>query len=199
MSPIVSTLAGASASGYGGVGAQLTAGGTYQSIATVTVGAGGSTSIAFTSIPATYKHLQIRGIARSSTANNTIIPFYAQINSTSTNHTSHLMFGNGASVINTSALNANLIYLGYMGQNNNTANSFAGAVIDVLDYASTNKYKTFRSLSGVDLNGSGLVGIFSGFLYSNTNAISNITLYANAGADNFAQHSQFALYGIKGE
>jgi hypothetical protein len=109
------------------------------------------------------------------------------------------MFGNGASVINTSALNANLIYLGYMGQNNNTANSFAGAVIDVLDYASTNKYKTFRSLSGVDLNGSGLVGLFSGFLYSNTNAISNITLYANAGADNFAQHSQFALYGIKGE
>jgi hypothetical protein len=170
----------------------------YESIATVTVGSGGAASIAFASIPSTYTHLQIRGIARSSTASSTIVPIYAQINSTSTNQTSHLLYGNGSSVISTSALNANLIYLGYIGQDTTNANSFGASVIDVLDYASTDKYKTFRSLSGVDLNGSGLVGLFSGFLYANTNAISNITLYANAGGDSFAQYSSFALYGIKG-
>ena len=37
----------------------------YESIATVTVGAGGSSSISFTSIPSTYKHLQLRGIINS--------------------------------------------------------------------------------------------------------------------------------------
>jgi hypothetical protein len=37
----------------------------YESIATVTVGGGGAATVAFTSIPATYTHLQIRGIGRS--------------------------------------------------------------------------------------------------------------------------------------
>jgi len=170
----------------------------YESISTVTVGSGGSSSIAFASIPSTYTHLQIRGIARSSTSASSIVPIYAQINSTSVNHTSHFMYGDGASVTATNALNANLIYLGYIGQNTTTASTYGASVIDVLDYANTNKYKTFRTLSGVDLNGSGRVGLFSGFLYSNTNAISNITLYANAGGDTFAQYSSFALYGIKG-
>ena len=40
----------------------------YYQIGTTTVGAGGSSSITFSSIPATYTHLQIRGIA-SNTAN----------------------------------------------------------------------------------------------------------------------------------
>ena len=41
--------------------------GDYQSIATVTVGGAGSTSIDFTSIAGTYSHLQIRCLARAST------------------------------------------------------------------------------------------------------------------------------------
>ena len=172
--------------------------GAYESIATVDVGGGGASSIAFASIPATYKHLQIRGIARSSTASSGIVPIYAQINSVSTNQTSHFLYGDGSGVSSTSSLNANLIYLGYIGQDSTTATSYGAAVIDVLDYADTNKYKTFRSLAGTDLNGSGRVGLFSGFLYANTNAISNITLYANAGGDSFKQYSSFALYGIKG-
>ena len=39
--------------------------GSYESIATVTVGSGGSSYIEFTSIPGTYTHLQIRGILRN--------------------------------------------------------------------------------------------------------------------------------------
>ena len=174
------------------------AGGDYESIATVTVGPGGASSIAFASIPSTYTHLQIRGIARSSTASSSIVPIYAQINSVSTNQTSHIMYGDGAAATSFASTNANLIYLGYIGQDSTTSTSYGAAVIDVLDYADTNKYKTFRSLAGTDLNGSGRVGLFSGFLYANTNAISNITLYANAGGDAFKQYSSFALYGIKG-
>ena len=36
----------------------------YESIATVTVGSGGAANVEFTSIPADYTHLQIRGIGR---------------------------------------------------------------------------------------------------------------------------------------
>ena len=40
----------------------------YESIATTTVGSGGASSITFSSIPATYAHLQIRGIFKPSAA-----------------------------------------------------------------------------------------------------------------------------------
>ena len=40
----------------------------FDSIATVTVGAGGSSSITFSSIPSTYKHLQIRLLAQTNRA-----------------------------------------------------------------------------------------------------------------------------------
>jgi hypothetical protein len=71
---------------------------------------------------------------------------------------------------------------------------FAANVIDILDYANTNKYKTTRSFSGADNNGSGFVQFMSG-LWMNTAAITSITILPNS--DNFAQYSSFALYGIK--
>jgi hypothetical protein len=41
---------------------RLAAVGDFESIATVSVGSGGAADVEFTSIPATYTHLQIRGI-----------------------------------------------------------------------------------------------------------------------------------------
>ena len=180
------------------VGNSIILPGDYESIATVTVGSGGANSIQFSSIPSTFTHLQIRGIARSATSASSIVPLYVQLNATGSSHVSHWMYGDGASVTATNAASANLIYVGYIGQNSTTASSFNGTVIDILDYANTNKYKTVRSLSGTDLNGSGRVGLFSGVWVGSTNAITQINLYANAGGDNFAQYSSFALYGIRG-
>lgn len=171
--------------------------GSYESIATVDVGAGGANTISFTSIPSTYTHLQIRGIARSATASSGIVPIYIQLNSTGSNHVSHWIYGDGASATATNQSAANLIYAGYAGQNSTTASSFGTTVIDILDYANTNKYKTVRSLAGTDLNGSGRTGLFSGAWFGSTNAITQINLYINAGGDNFAQYSSFALYGVQ--
>ena len=42
--------------------------GDFESIATVTVGSGGASSIEFTSIPGTYQHLQVRGLLRQSSS-----------------------------------------------------------------------------------------------------------------------------------
>jgi len=164
----------------------------YESIATVTVGAGGSSSISFTSIPSTYTHLQIKGIARDASSNGEIkIEFNSD--TTTTNYRKHVLYGDGSSAYASSSNNNTCSPIAYSGQ---TANAFEAIIIDILDYANTNKNTTIRTLFGKDLNGSGDVGLHSN-LWVNTNAVSQIDLKV-VGGSNFAQYSQFALYGIKG-
>jgi hypothetical protein len=67
-------------------------------------------------------------------------------------------------------------------------------IIDILDYANTNKYKTIRALNGVDNNGSGNVEIYSG-LWQSTAAITQFDLFNGYV---WSQYTQASLYGIKG-
>ena len=167
----------------------------YESIATVTVGSGGSATVTFSSIPATYTHLQIRSISRGTYAgSNTPVRF--QVNSdTGFNYATHWITGNGSSA--SSGAGVSVEYLHSFRQPADTAisNTFGTGITDLLDYTSTNKYKTVRSLSGYDVNGGGELHLYSG-VWMNTNAITSITMFPNVG--NFAQYSSFALYGIKG-
>jgi hypothetical protein len=82
---------------------------------------------------------------------------------------------------------------GFTGANS-TANVFGAGVLDLLDYASTSKFKTVRALNGRDVNGSGFIFFESG-LYQSTTAVSQIAITCSAG--NFAEYSSFALYGCK--
>ena len=167
----------------------------YESIATVTVGSGGAADITFSSIPATYSHLQIRGIGRTTTS-NTDDNLYMQFNGdTATNYAAHYLYGNGSSVTAAAAASqANEVACRITGASS-TSGIFGTAVVDILDYANTNKYKTTRVLTGHDQNGSGFVFFVSG-LWQSTSAINSIKLYVSP--NNIAQYSQFALYGIKG-
>ena len=167
----------------------------YESIATVTVGSGGSANVEFTGISADYTHLQIRGILRESTGGYDQL--YLQINSdTGNNYAKHALYGDGSTVTATGNATQNHISVAALPGSSQTASVFGGSVIDILDYKNTNKYKTVRSLAGVDANGSGYAWFSSG-LWQNTNAITSIKIYSSSAA-NLAQYSQFALYGIKG-
>jgi hypothetical protein len=170
----------------------------YESIATVTVGSGGSASVSFTSIPSTYTHLQIRGISKTDRANRFGDTFNVRFNSdTGSNYAWHELYGNGASATAGGGTTASFMRLGRTSAVDAAINDIFGAqVIDILDYANTNKYKTTRSLDGDDLNGEGFVGIWSG-LWQSTSAVTSITLIPNLGT-NWVQYTQFALYGIKG-
>lgn len=170
----------------------------YESIATTTVGAGGSATITFSSIPSTYTHLQIRGIGRTNRAtpadmDSMIIQFNSD---TASNYSDHALRGDGSTasaVANTSSTGM----ITYRLANLFVASTVMGAqIIDVLDYANTNKYKTVRTLAGVDNNGSGQVALNSGS-WRNTAAVTSILLKPDAGTL-FTQYSSFALYGIKG-
>ena len=175
---------------------QGVAAGDFDSIATTTVGSGGAADVTFSSIPSTYTHLQVRAIARS-TAVQTSTNCYLRFNSDSgSNYSTHYLLGQGTSASAGAETSTAYIYTGALIAASSTASSFEGSVIDVLDYANTNKYKTVRTLAGWDANGSGFIALWSGS-WRNTNAVTSITLLPATG--NFAQYSHFALYGVKGD
>jgi len=170
--------------------------GSYDALATITVPSGGAATISFTGIPSTYKHLQLRGIGRSDlsgSGNN--IGMYMQFNSDSgSNYNWHELYGNGSAAYAYGQGDTGMNVNPHSPRAGDTASSFAGNVVDILDYANTSKYKTTRALAGNDTNGGGFMHLTSG-LWRNTAAITAITLTLES--SNFAQYSSFALYGIR--
>jgi hypothetical protein len=119
-----------------------------------------------------------------------------RINSdTASNYSNHNLIGTGAST-SSSALLTTYMQLPWVGFGTTTGSNWGGAVIDILDYLDTNKYKTVRALGGADGNGSGYVTLTSGN-WRSTSAITSITFVPDGGTT-WSQYSQFALYGIKG-
>lgn len=163
----------------------------FESIATVTVSSGVA-SVEFTSIPATYQHLQIRALTRETNATFPGFSYLQVNNDTGSNYAVHLLSGNGSSASVGQATSQSIMYTGPVGST--TANTFGSMIIDILDYRNTSKYKNFRYLTAVDNNGSGEIRFGSGLWYS-LNAITSIKLFGNNG--NWQQYSHFALYGIK--
>jgi len=161
----------------------------YESIATITA-SGSQSSLTFSSIPSTFKHLQIRGIVRDG------IGYILQLrlNSDSgSNYSMHRLYANGASTFANGGASQTYIYL---AEDLSTAsNTLNAAIIDILDYGSTTKNKTVRCLQGLDTNGAGHVGIYSGAWLS-TSAVNSVTI-TNTGPQNFTNTTTFALYGIK--
>ena len=176
----------------------------YSSISTVTVGSGGASSITFSSLPSTYTHLQIRMFVQETRSDYGIAGGLMTFNSdTGSNYTYHKLQSNGSIVYadNGTSQSSTWFSDGNFGTNQGPGGlTFGVGILDVLDYANTNKYKTTRCLTGVDLNGTvlsvgGRVGLFSG-LWMNTSAITSLTITPES-ATNFRQYSSFALYGVK--
>jgi hypothetical protein len=199
VSPIISARGGLSSRAYG----QFTAAGSltsYESIATVTVGSGGQSTISFTSIPSTFTHLQIRTFART-TRNSSTGDFYAiRFNSDSgANYiVGHQLYGDGTTTGSFfNGASGNQIYIERIPALNSTANVFGAINIDILDYKNTNKYKTTRALGGWDNNGTTSQIAFASGAWMSTTAISSISITSGT-ISNFVEYSSFALYGIKG-
>ena len=171
----------------------------YESISTVTIGSGGASNIEFSSIPSTYTHLQIRCSAEGADGSGPgAMSIDVVINSdTGANYSRHRLYGDGSSVGADGGGSQTDMFGGLLNYSASVNNIFGAAVIDILDYANTNKYKTLRSLSGYDANGSGYAMFLSG-LWQSTSAITNIKIYPDNRSYTLRQYSSFALYGIKG-
>lgn len=165
----------------------------FESIATITTT---GNPITFSSIPGTYKHLQLRIIGKSSNTTYSSIYWTVRLNGDSgNNYNSHSIYGNGS----TAAAMYNGTYVDQMIAGEIVASGGGMAsqnsspmIIDLLDYSNTSKNTVIRSLGGFDGNGTGTIRFGSG-LWMNTAAVTSISLF---GGDAGTLHA--ALYGIKG-
>jgi len=192
VAPLLASLGDISANSYG-FGAYQPILGNFYSIATATVDSGGASSITFTSIPQTYTHLQIRATTNGTGTSGLYL--ICSINTdTGTNYNWHYLNSNGASVSAGNSSSFAGFVINDMGGGSSNSNNFGSGIADILDYTNTNKYKTIKTLSGIDNNGSGYLD-FDSNLWRNTAAITSITIVY--GSNNYAQFSQIALYGVK--
>lgn len=163
----------------------------YESIATVTLVSAAS-NVSFGVIPSGYKHLQIRGVGSNAYGSgNSNVSVYANSDTTTSNYYSHYLYGTGSGSAGAAA-SANSLYTFQASGSSTYPSAF---ILDLLDYDSTAKYKTFRTISGFDANGSGLVA-FTSALWKNTAAVTSLEFVAQDG--NWNAGTTFALYGIKG-
>jgi len=188
-----------SAKGYGWGAASAGPTTAFESIATAN-GTGSSGVITFNSIPNTYKHLQLRMISKGTLPYGFPAGIRYDFNgdSTSSNYYGHNIRADGTTV-SASHGSGNTSYSWTTGGSVGT-NVYAVGIMDILDYSSTSKLKTGRTIVGADYNNvaTGMI-IHASFLWQNTAAINSITLTADSTyTGNFTTASSFALYGIRG-
>lgn len=174
--------------------------GSMYPLGIVTVPSGGTSFVEFANIPQTYTHLQIRGICR--TARNSVgANIQMRLNGdTGSVYAWHGLYGTGASALSTNGVSQTSLPLLQWGAWGNTATSasFGVSVTDILDYKSTNKTKTLRSLNGREGNDTnGIVALTSGLWNPATQAAVTTIRIFEAGNENISEFSSFALYGVQ--
>lgn len=163
--------------------------GAYDALSYILVPSGGVSQVQFGNIPTGYKHLEIRALTFSSSIDQNLrMQFNADASS---NYSRHSLNSNNTSTpLAYATAPESYIAIGGTGD---TTYGYA-SINTILDYSSTQKNKTVRSINGSDRNGSGYVSIHSG-LWINTSPITSITISSTTGT--ITQNSSYALYGVK--
>ena len=171
-----------------------------ETIASTLVGAGGTSSITFSNIPQGYKHLQIRIIARTTRTSYSNDYMLLRFNGDSgSNYSNHALTGTGGSAGSIGYASQTASSIQRFAGNAMTANAFGVAIIDILDYTNTSKYKTLRNIGATDDNdigGTAEVGFYTN-CWMNTAPITSMVFTTSPSA-NITQNSRISIYGIKG-
>jgi hypothetical protein len=163
---------------------------TFELIASSTVGSGGAATISFSSIPSTFTDLCVKFSARDNSsyiANNIALSFNGSTSSFSVRN----LYGNGSSALSGTSSNQ----AGLAAAANATSNTFSNSEFYIPNYAgSTNKSYSADTVS--ENNATEAYDWFNAGLWSNTAAITSITITAGSSAT-FQNYSNFYLYGVK--
>jgi hypothetical protein len=168
-------------------------GGDFELISTA-LGTGSSGVIEFTSIPSTYRHLQIRYSAKNTSTNNAMGIRMNGITSSSYGRT-RLTSTGGATLTTESLGGQTIINLPESVQTTTGTGFVSGGVIEILDYSSTTKNTTVKALTGSIVDGSVRRFVYISGLLVDTSAVTTLSFIASA--NSFATLSQFSLYGIR--
>jgi hypothetical protein len=194
-------ILGVTASGFIDIGA-------YELIETAIVSGSSTSTITFSSLgtySSTYKHLQIRYVARSDRATFSQDSLRIRINgnTTNTDYKCHVLAADGSSITSAAVIvddtSSNEIarLVGSGGQ----AGVFNAGVCDLLDPYSTTKNKTLRTLSGQTAQSAGGFGgtflnLYS-TLFMSTSSVTSLAFFPRFGT-NWVAGTRFSLYGIRG-
>jgi hypothetical protein len=151
-----------------------------------------TSSITFdvSTLASTYKHLQIRMLARKDGANGQIT---MTMNGSGLSY-GHELTGTGSSVISSAQSGNATIGVG-LYTSPFLASNFGVTLLDLLDPFSSTKNKTVRILGGYVDPVESRIWLRSG-LWNSTATVTSIVI--NSTATNFTSGSRFSLYGIKG-
>jgi hypothetical protein len=167
---------------------------TYSKLASVTVGSGGVSNIAFLNIPQNYTDLLLKFSSRSLGSQNNL---YIAPNNSSANMSQTEIFGNLSTIGSTpTSYTWSYAYIPVV-QSTWTANTFSSGEVYISNYSS-DKYKVFTTDGVQEHNDSNSSLRIVASLWYNVNPITSITIndQNNYG---IAQYSTFHLYGIKAE
>ena len=157
-----------------------------------TVLTGTQSSISFTSIPSTYTDLLLCYSVRSNSGTDTVYAQTITFNGSSSSFSAKFLYaynGSTGSYSNTTGS------IGPSPSSLATSNTFGNASIYIPNYTSSNN-KSFTIDNVSENNGTeSELDLIAG-LWSNTAAISSITIAPNSGAS-YVQYSSAYLYGIK--
>ena len=168
----------------------------------VTVGAGGATSISFTSIPATYTDLVIQFSGRSTSSTGSYDPLIYRFNTSASGYSARDVGGNGASAGSGSNTTMTSAGAGWTGgratdygicNGSSTSSTFTNGAFYIPNYAGSNQKSS--SLDYVNENNSSTAHMeLAALLWTGTAAITQIDLALYYGS--FAQYSTAYLYGV---
>ena len=164
---------------------------TFTQIGTAqVVGAGGSATISFSSIPSTYTDLVLKLSLRNSTTGQPAANLDYTINGSTSSFSGRWVGGNGSSsIVGTWSAPT----LGAINAAGSTSNTFGNMEIYFPNYAGST-FKSYSSDSVTENNGTTSYCWLDANLWSSTAAITSIA-FSNSG-QTFAQYSTAYLYGV---
>ena len=166
---------------------------TFTLISSTTVGAGGASSIDFTSIPSTYTDLVLKICPRATGASGSW-NYKITFNGASSGYSGKILYGSGSAA---ASFNGQSTYFDgiYMSGSTATASTFGSVEMYIPNYAGSNN-KSVSTDSAAETNATAAYMSFQAGLYSSSSAISSIKIEAEP-TSNLAQYSTAYLYGIK--
>jgi hypothetical protein len=168
----------------------------FDSIATWSSGNNSSQAISFSSIPSTYKHLQLR--CYFETTGEGVTPIMRFNGDSGSNYSWHLIRQYNSSTLDTygAASQSYAIQTLPWGTYGTEASGFPNnVIIDIYDYTDTNKFKIVSATSyGAKFSASQQRVSYQSGAWRSGSVISTITFDAY----NYTSLTRVALYGIKG-
>ena len=168
---------------------------TYKKIQTVTVGAGGASSIDFTSIPQTYTDLKIVVSSRSNRSGEPVGDFGIRFNGDSAaNYSMRALSSNGTTASSNAASGQTSVIFMLQNGPTSTASVFSNGEI-YIPYYTSGTQKSCGIDNVTEHDGTTIYTRLVAGLWTGTAAITQVTLLDNNSAT-IQQYSTATLYGI---